>query len=155
MNRRRFLSNVVTAGAAAGLTSSPAFASPATQVHSRGLAAPESAFADAPLTLPTRPLNRQMFLDATNAPFAVDGAGPLVIEEVVGPPGAGGLDQFTVVFRDRRAGPLLAPGIHTLSHPAHGHVQLYLEPSADAPVGARYRATVCLLVSAPLVEAGA
>jgi hypothetical protein len=96
-----------------------------------------------------------MFLDAANAPFAVDGAGPFVIEEVMGPPEAGGLDQFTVVFRDCGAGPLLAPGIRTLSHPAHGHVQLYLEPSADAPAGARYRATVCLLASAPLVEAGA
>jgi hypothetical protein len=75
-----------------------------------------------------------------------DAAPRLTIVEVVDGRAAAGLDQFTVLFQAVGApGPMLRAGIHTLSHPTHGEMELYLEPVADSPNGPAYRATLCLL----------
>jgi hypothetical protein len=149
MNRRLFLSSVAAAGAAIGL-------GPASS-------AAESARAGAPPTRPApllaaeaqlseaatgRALSRTLFAGARRARFTVSEDTPRRLELIAvrDAPPATGVEQFSVVFRqvDARVRPLAA-GIHTLTHPVHGEIQLYLEPAVEDAHDICYRAALCLL----------
>ena len=153
MDRRAFLTNVAAAGAAVGLAPlSPVAAEAAvTSGHAGKVGVPPVGAPVGSAESAARSLSRALFSRARSARFSVAGhdGRRLELSDLREGPRASALDQFSVTFRETTAGVApLSHGSYVLEHPAHGRLQLHLEPVTDGPAGVCYRATFCLLVQA-------